>query len=86
MEMLNLKFETQCDASTFCPCCGGTNFEDNRLSERLYAEAAKEAPRLRYEGRTDEVLELLTALWSIRIANFVRHQWRCNDCGGTFDA
>jgi hypothetical protein len=28
---------------------------------------------------------VLTALWAIRIANFVRQEWRCNDCGVTFD-
>ena len=48
-------------------------------------EAAKEAPRLRFEGQNDDAIELLTALYAIRIANFIRHQWRCSSCGVTFD-
>jgi hypothetical protein len=85
MEMTLLKSEQHGEASTFCPCCGSSNFDDNRLSERLYAEAAKEAPRLRFEGKNEEAVDVLTALWAIRIANFVRHEWRCSDCGVTFD-
>ena len=85
MDMSNLKTKGQNETITFCPCCGSSEFEDNRISERLYIEAAKEAPRLRFEGRDDEAVEVLTALYAIRIANFMRHQWRCNDCGVTFD-
>lgn len=86
MDMSNFTTKGQNEASTFCPCCGGSDYEDNRVSERLYAEAAKEAPRLRFEGRSDEAIELLTALHAIRIANFIRHQWLCLDCGSSFDA
>ncbi len=85
MEMIRFAEDGLNDATTLCPCCGGTNYDDNRISERLYIEAAKEAPRLRFEGRGDEAVELLTALYATRIANFVRHQWRCNDCGVSFD-
>lgn len=86
MEMTYLKIERHGEAITICPCCGGSDYDDNRISERLYIEAAQDAPRLRFEGRSEEAVDVLTALWSIRIANFVRHEWRCNDCGVTFDA
>lgn len=69
-----------------CPHCGASDYEDNRVSERLYAEAAKEAPRLRHEGRAAEAIEVLTALYAIRIANFIRPEWLCLTCGVTFDA
>lgn len=81
----NLTTDARSEDITLCPCCGGSDYDDNQISERLYAEAAKEAPLLRFEGRTAEAIEVLTALWAIRIANFVRHQWRCNACGVTFD-
>ena len=68
-----------------CPLCRGTAHEDNRLDESLYVEAAKEAPRLRHEGRIAEAVELLTALAAIRIVNWARPQRRC-PCGVTFDA
>jgi ribosomal protein S27AE len=72
---------------TTCPECGSCSYDDNRLDERLYAEAVRtEAPLLRFEGRSDEAIGLLTALYAIRITNFIRHQWLCNDCGVTFDA
>ena len=85
MEMTNLVTNGQREAVTICPCCGGSDYEDNRISERLYALAAQEAPRLRFEGNTDEAVELLSALYAIRIANFIRPEWRCNACGVTFD-
>lgn len=70
---------------TTCPNCGGADYEDNRIDDRLYAEAAKEAPRLRFEGNTTDAVEVLTALYAIHIANFVRPEWRCLSCGVTFD-
>lgn len=73
------------DTLTTCPECGSCNYDDNRIDERLYIEAAKEAPRLRFEGHADEAIDLLTALYAIRIANFIRHQWLCMSCGVTFD-
>ncbi len=72
------------DAITFCPHCGGTDYEDNRIDDAPYREAAKEAPRLRHEGRTGEAIEVLTELYAIRIANFLRPRWRCI-CGVSFD-
>jgi hypothetical protein len=72
------------DAVTLCPQCGSTDCEDNRIDDALYREAAKEAPRLRYEGRIGEAVEVLTALYAIRIANFLRPRWRCV-CGVSFD-
>lgn len=85
MDMSNLTTDGYSEAITTCPNCGGSDYEDNRISERLYALAAQEAPRLRFEGNTDEAIELLTALSAIRIANFIRHPWRCYGCGVTFD-
>lgn len=86
MEMTRFTEHGLNESIPICPCCGGSDYDDNRISERLYIEAAQEAPRLRFEGRSEEAVDVLTALWSIRIANFVRHEWRCNDCGVTFDA
>ena len=72
------------DAIMICPHCGGTDCEDNRIDEALYREAAKEAPRLRHEGRIGDAIDVLTALYAIRIANFLRPRWRCV-CGVSFD-
>lgn len=86
--MINPQICTAQTAMSFqvCPHCGASEYEDNRVSERLYAEAAKEAPRLRHEGRSEEAIEVLTALYALRIANFIRHEWLCLACGVTFDA
>ncbi len=86
MEMSNFTTKGQNETITFCPCCGGSDYEDNRISERLYAEAAQEAPRLRFEGKADEAIEVLTALYALRIANFIKPAWLCLDCGSSFDA
>lgn len=73
------------DENIVCPGCGSCDgHEDDRISERLYIEAAREAPRLRYEGRTEEAIEVLSALYAIRIANFIRPHWLCG-CGVRFD-
>ena len=72
------------ETPTICPHCGSSEYEDNRIDEALYREAAKEAPRLRFEGNAGEAVDVLTALYAIRIANFVRPQWRCV-CGVSFD-
>lgn len=84
MNMQHPKPNVQPDTMTICPHCGGSDYEDNRSDERLYIEAAKEAPRLRFEGRIEEALEILTALYAIRIGNFLRPRWRCS-CGARFD-
>ena len=67
-----------------CPACGGSHFEDTRLDEQLYVEAAREAPRLRFEGNIEDAVEVLSALYSIRIVNFIRPRWRC-EWGVAFD-
>lgn len=72
------------DAVTTCPHCGGTDYEDNRIDDAIYREAAREVPRLRHEGRVSEAIEVLTALYAVRIANFLRPRWRCI-CGVSFD-
>lgn len=84
MHMTNILCAGQRDIPRACPECGGCQFEDNRLDERLYIEAAKEAPRLRYEGHVNDAIDVLSALYSIRIINFIRARWRC-ECGATFD-
>ena len=85
MKMTAIQNTAEYEPAPICPNCGSPECEDNRINERLYALAAKEAPRLRFEGNTDEAIELLTALSAIRIANFIRHPWRCFGCGVTFD-
>ena len=40
MEMIRFADDGLNDAITLCPCCGGTNYDDNRISERLYIEVA----------------------------------------------
>lgn len=69
----------------FCPGCGASEYDDNRIDERLYIEAAREAPRLRHEGRNGEAIDLLSALYAIRIVNFIRPRWLCRACGAQFD-
>lgn len=86
MEMLKLKTAQSHQTDTFCPHCGGENFESNRADERLLIEAAKEAPRLRFEGKADEAIDVLTALYALRIANFIKPEWLCLDCESSFDA
>lgn len=85
MEMLKMMAARQPDEFMTCPNCGGCDYEDNSLSEGLYVEAAKEAPRLRHEGRTDEAIDVLSALCTIRIVNFLRPQFLCLSCGVAFD-
>jgi ribosomal protein S27AE len=69
-----------------CPNCGSLECEDNRIDDRLYIEAAREAPRLRYEGNTDDAIEVLSALYAINIVNFLRLRFFCVNCGSSFDA
>jgi hypothetical protein len=40
-----------------CPNCGSLECEDNRIDDRLYIEAAREAEQLRYDGKIDEAVE-----------------------------
>lgn len=70
---------------TFCPNCLSGDYEDNRIDEALYALAAQEAPRLKFEGAIDDAVEVLSALYAIRIVNFVRPKFRCCSCGAQFD-
>ena len=71
--------------SRFCSNCLGSDYEDNRMDEALYVAAAQEAPRLRYEGAIDDAVEVLSALYAIRIVNFVRPKFRSCSCGAQFD-
>lgn len=85
MEMPDFSEFDPLDAIATCPLCRGAEYEDNRIDERLYVLAAEEAPRLRFEGKIDEAIEVLTALAAIRIVNWARHHHRCA-CGVRFDA
>lgn len=69
-----------------CPGCGASDYEDNRVDERIYMEAARDAHRLRHEGRNADAIDVLSALYAIRIVNFVRPHWLCLSCGAQFDA
>lgn len=86
MHMMHIDGAAATDTIILCPNCGGTEYESNRLEEALYVEAAKEAPRLRHEGKIEDAIELLTALHAIRIVNFLRPDFRCVSCQATFDA
>lgn len=68
-----------------CPNCGSLEYEDNRINDRLYIEAAREAEQFRYDGKIDDAVEVLSALYAINIVNFLRLRWHCLDCGVTFD-
>lgn len=68
-----------------CPHCGGSDYEDNRIDERIYVAAAQEACSLRHEGRLNDAVDILSALYAVRIINFIRHPWRCLACGVRFD-
>jgi rRNA maturation endonuclease Nob1 len=85
MKMSNFTVDDPNEAITFCPCCGGNNYEDNRIDESLYLAAAREAPRLRFDSNEDDARAVLIALYAVQIENFIRHPWRCNACGVTFD-
>lgn len=85
--MLTTDFHTDHDHQpvAVCPNCGSLECEDNRIDDRLYIEAAREAPRLRFEGNTADAIEVLSALYAINIVNFLRLRWCCLDCGVRFD-
>lgn len=85
--MLTTNFHTdvECEPIAPCPNCGSLECEDNRIDDRLYVEAAREAEQLRFEGNTQDAIEVLSALYAIYIVNFLRLRWHCLDCGVTFD-
>ena len=85
MKITAILNNAECEPIAVCPNCGSLECEDNRIDDRLYIEAAREAPRLRFEGNTDDAIEVLSALYAINIANFLRLNLRCLDCGVTYD-
>jgi hypothetical protein len=85
MEMFDFNRVLGEDEGTFCPNCGSTECESNLLDIALYAEAAKEAPRLRHEGRIRDVIAVLSAYFARLIANFIRPRWRSVSCGVRYD-
>lgn len=64
-------------APIVCPNCHSSEREDRRTDERIYEEAARDVQRLRHEGRISEALEVLTALYAVRIGNFLKARWLC---------
>lgn len=85
MQMTAIHNGAQCEPIAVCPNCGSLECEDNRIDDRLYIEAAREAEQLRYDGRIDDAVEVLSALYAIQIVNFLRLRWCCLDCGASFD-
>lgn len=85
MRISEILATTTHDENTVCPNCGGTEYESNHIDISLYTEAAKEAPRLRQEGRIRDVIAVLSAYFSRLIINFIRLRWRCLHCGVRFD-
>ena len=85
MDMSNFNLATRAREYVCCPNCGGCEHDDIRIDETLYVEAAKEAERLKFEGKIDDAIDVLTALFAIRIANFVQPQLECRACGVRFD-
>jgi ribosomal protein S27AE len=73
------------EALPFCPNCGSYQCDDNRIDDRLYVEAAREAEQFRYDGNIDDAVEVLSALYAIQIINFLRLRWYCLKCGISFD-
>ena len=69
-----------------CPVCGDSHYEDNRIDERPYAEAAQEAHWLRYVGKDAEAVDRLSAFYTVKIVNFILKEWFCLSCGTPFDA
>ena len=72
-------------ANLACPNCCSDDREDCRTDERIYAEAARDVPLLRHEGRIGEALEILTALHAIQISNILKPRWLCLACGARYD-
>ncbi len=68
-----------------CPNCSSLECEDNRIDDRLYIEAAREAEQFRYDGNIDDAVEVLSALAAINIINFLRLKFFCCSCGAQFD-
>jgi len=69
-----------------CPACGASHYEDCHLDLHLHRELVREADGLVQEGRTNEAIDLLSALYARHIAAFVRPRWGCLSCGVKFDA
>ncbi len=70
-----------------CPECGSSSRHhvSNRIDETPYLERAQLAPQFRHFGETSQAIKVLDDLSLVRIANFLRPQWRCLGCGVRFD-
>jgi hypothetical protein len=86
MKITAILNNAECEPIAVCPNCGSLECEDNRIDDRLYIEAAREAPRLRFEGNTEDAIEVLCALHAINIVNFLRLRFFCVNCRALFDA
>lgn len=69
-----------------CPNCGSTNAASNLIDEAPFKKAAGSAGMLRQFGHMGAAADVLTRLASVRIINFLRMKWSCQDCGVTYDA
>ena len=70
-----------------CPNCGcdAANAESNLIDEAPFRQAARSAKMLRALGHTGAVIDVLSRLAAVRIQNFLRPRWRCQECGVSYD-
>lgn len=68
-----------------CPACGASDYQECGLDVHLHRELEREADGLVQEGRTQEAVEILSALYARHIANRVRPGFQCLACGVKFD-
>ncbi len=68
-----------------CPSCGSCDYACNLIDEAPYRSAALAAAELRRLGDRGSVVEILSRLAGVRIANFLRLRWRCLSCGVTYN-
>jgi hypothetical protein len=68
-----------------CPNCGSGDCCSNLIDEAPYRLAARSAGALRRCGDIGAATDVLTGLASVKIINFIRMRWRCENCGASFD-
>ena len=73
------------DIPIICPACHTSDYADTHLDADMHRCVVHEAGYLVHDGRRDEAIELLIALYARHIANFVQPRWHCLACGVRFD-
>lgn len=68
-----------------CPNCGSDSFKSNLIPEAPFREAARGAKMLRRLGHLGAAADVLTRLAAVRIQNFLRCRFECQDCAAQFD-